>query len=248
MNKCLSLFFFVLIIVIEVAHAQQWTSGDSIKLQRMMNGPGEIKINPKTLKQIDFGSFGGTPQISDDEPGLKWSNDLPKPKENTPKIRLTLRPYQPNTPFNYDPIRKVKYKVRSNTWRQNTYSNLKKQTVYSNWAKKPTDAGPRETLEQIEASGLRYNPINERSTERASNRSVGNWNFTPGTTNLGKSKVYTHMNGAGIGGLDFNAVFRREFWDKSIGKRRSRTLEVLRHYGDSTTVDINVPVQIIGSD
>ena len=108
-------------------------------------------------------------------------------------------------------------------------------------AKKATDKGTRHSLEQIEATGLRYNPV----AERANNMAVGAWKFTPGSTNLGNSNVYTHLSGFGVGGLDFNAVFTREFWDKSIDKRRARTLEVLSQYGDSTTAHINQPIQII---
>lgn len=244
MNKRLGLYFLVSTITTVVTYAQHWTPTDSAKIQRIINSPGEVNINQKAVKLIDFGSFIGKPEISDDEPGLKWNVDLPKPKSDVNKLRLTLRPYKTNTPFNYDPIRKIKIKVGANTWRNNPYSTLTKQKTYSNWAKKPTDAGPRETLGQIEASGLRYNPI----AERVSNRATGAWNFTPGTTNQGTSKVYTNMSGFGIGGLDFNAVFRREFWDKSIEKRRSRTLEVLRQYGDSTTVNINVPLQVINKE
>lgn len=240
MNKRLNFFFFVSVVV-SVANAQQWTSNDSLRLQKILSAPEDIKINPNAVKSIDFGSFAGTPQIVDDEPGLKWNTELPKPISEKQKIILTLKPYKANTPFNYDPIRKVKIKVRAGTWRANPYTELSKQSIYANWAKKCTDKGTRTTLDQIEASGLRYNPIAERSA----NRATGAWTFTPGSTNLGNSKVYNNMSGFGVGGLDFNAITRREFWDKSIEKRRARTLEVLSLYGDSTTVDINTPIRKI---
>ena len=54
--------------------------------------------------------------------------------------------------------------------------------IPTNWAKHPFDAGPRETVEQIEATGLRY-----RVTERANNMAVGGWQGA---------------SGGGISGLD----------------------------------------------
>lgn len=41
------------------------------------------------------------------------------------------------------------------------------------------------------------------------------------------------------------AVFTKNFWDKKGKERRERTLEVLRAYGDSTTVLINRPIEQI---
>lgn len=41
------------------------------------------------------------------------------------------------------------------------------------------------------------------------------------------------------------AVFTKNFWDKKGRDRRERTLEVLRAYGDSTTVLINKPIEQI---
>ena len=41
------------------------------------------------------------------------------------------------------------------------------------------------------------------------------------------------------------AVFTKNFLDKKGKERRERTLEVLRTYGDSTTVLVNRPVEQI---
>ena len=41
------------------------------------------------------------------------------------------------------------------------------------------------------------------------------------------------------------AVFTKNFWDKKGRDRRERTLEVLRAYGDFTTVLINKPIEQI---
>ena len=69
-------------------------------------------------------------------------------------------------------------------------------------------------MEQIEATGLRY-----RVTERANNIAVGG---------------LQGANGGGTSGLDLITPFTREFWNFKGRKRRARTLEVLKAYGDST--------------
>ena len=56
--------------------------------------------------------------------------------------------------------------------------------------------------------------------------------------------VYNTLGGT-IGGLDLMAVFTKNFWDKKGRDRCERTLEVLRAYGDSTTVLINKPIEQI---
>ena len=43
-------------------------------------------------------------------------------------------------------------------------------------------------------------------------------------------------SGGGISGLDLMTPFTREFWNFKGRKRRARTLEVLKAYGDSITV------------
>lgn len=60
---------------------------------------------------------------------------------------------------------------------------------------------------------------------------------------LGKGGVY--ISGGAIGGLDLMAMFTRDFWSKKRLETRDRTLEVLRTYGDSTNVMINVPIEQI---
>ena len=60
---------------------------------------------------------------------------------------------------------------------------------------------------------------------------------------LGKGGVY--ISGGAIGGLDLMAMFTRDFWSKKRLETRDRTFEVLRTYGDSTNVMINVPIEQI---
>lgn len=109
-----------------------------------------------------------------------------------------------------------KIKVDKDTWRGDEFYALKILKLPTNWAKHPFDAGLRETVEQIEATGLRY-----RVTERANNMAVGGWQGA---------------GGGGISGLDLMMPFTREFWNFKGRKRRARTLEVLKAYGDSITV------------
>lgn len=124
---------------------------------------------------------------------------------------MTLRPYTTQTKYNWDPVYQKKIHVGKDTWRGDAFYELKRQVIYTNWAKHPLDAGPRETLEQIEATGLRY-----RVTERVNNRMVGSWQRSSSPT-----------------GLDFMKPFTRDFWNFKGRKRRARTLEVLKAYGDS---------------
>lgn len=106
--------------------------------------------------------------------------------------------------------------MNKDTWRGDEFYLLKILKIPTNWAKTPLDAGPRETLAQIEATGLRY-----RVTERANGMAVGSWQGT---------------GGSGISGLDLMTPLTRDFWNFKGRKRHARTLEVLRAYGDSITV------------
>lgn len=131
---------------------------------------------------------------------------LPKTKPN-----LTLFPYTGSTPFNWDPIYQRKIKVGKDTWRGNPLYGIEMFRDYSNWAKSPFDKGVRKSRDEIEFSGMRY-----VTTERANNMAVSSWKQTSAPS-----------------GLDMMKVFTRDFWDVKGRKRRARTLEVLKAYGDS---------------
>ncbi|MDL2212421.1 DUF4858 domain-containing protein [Bacteroides sp. OttesenSCG-928-E20] len=241
MDKRLNLFFFFCTATV-LLYAQQWTPKDSINLRRLLDGDGEIKLNTNALKDIDLGSFVGTPMMSTEKPGLKFDATLPT-IPNKRNLQLTLTPYTARTKFNYDPIYKRKIKVGPNTWRNDTLSYRYGMSIYSNWAKKPFDGGQRKSLDEIEASGLRYNPIGER----ANNMPVGAWTPTP--TQQGRSgRMTVSASGTTIGGLDLMKPFTREFWDKKGRERRERTLELLKSYGDSTTILINKEIKPIKKD
>ncbi len=70
-------------------------------------------------------------------------------------------------------------------------------------------------------SRLKQPVLRYRVTERANNMAVGGWQGA---------------SGGGISGLDLMTPFTREFWNFKGRKRRARTLEVLKAYGDSITL------------
>lgn len=207
-------------------YAQNWTPQDSLRLQQMLKAGGEVKLNPEVLKELETHGPLGAPKAAINKSWMNFDNTMPMmPKMPEKKVVLTLRPYTANTKYNWDPVYQKKIVVKENTWRDEPFLGVTGLFIYSNWAKKPFDAGPRETLEQIEATGLRY-----RMGERVNNMAVGRWEKAEG-------------NGSFSG--DFMLPFTREFWDFKGKKRRARTLEVLRAYGDSTTVLIKQPVKAI---
>ena len=204
--------------------AQNWTPQDSLKLQQLLKGNGEVKVNPDALKELERNILG-TPEVSVNKSWMDFDPTLPTSLQKEPKqeIKLTLRPYTANTKYNWDPVYQKKINVGKNTWRGDPYYELKTLFIYTNWAKTPLDIGPRESVEQIEATGQRY-----RVTERANNMAVGSWQG---------------VGGGGVGSLDLMTPFTREFWNFKGRRRRARTLEVLKAYGDSTTVLIKHPVK-----
>ncbi len=215
--KQIILFWGLLCAVAIPLYAQDWTPQDSLRLHQLLNGEGEVKLNPDVLKEIGVDNPLGTPKASMDKSWLDFDTSLPvMPRMPEKKVVLTLRPYTANTKYNWDPVYQKKINVNKNTWRGDPFYELTTRFIYSNWAKTPMDAGPRETVEQIEATGMRY-----RVTERANNMAVGSWQGAGG--------------GIGFTG-DFMAPFTKEFWNVKGRKRRARTLEVLRTYGDSITV------------
>ena len=204
--------------------AQNWTPQDSLKLQQLLKGNGEVKVNPDALKELERNILGA-PEVSVNKSWMDFDPTLPTSLQKEPKqeIKLTLRTYTANTKYNWDPVYQKKINVGKNTWRGDPYYELKTLFIYTNWAKTPLDIGPRESVEQIEATGQRY-----RVTERANNMAVGSWQG---------------VGGGGIGSLDLMTPFTREFWNFKGRRRRARTLEVLKAYGDSTTVLIKHPVK-----
>ncbi|WP_321330864.1 DUF4858 domain-containing protein [uncultured Bacteroides sp.] len=221
MTKRLALFVFLSLFYL-LAHAQ-WTKKDSISLQRLLKSDGEIKLNMDAVKQIHFDRILGTPMLVNEQPGLKLDESLPSALPGKKKIVLTLMPYTANTKYNYDPIYQRKIEVKVDTYKSNPFELLYSLTIPTNWAKKPLDGGYRKSLEEIEATGLRYNPL----AERANNVAVGAW-----------------VSASGPSGHDFMKPFTKDFWNVRGRKNRARTLDVLSHYGDSTTVLLHDPLPV----
>lgn len=192
--------------------AQNWTKADSLRLEQLLQTDGEIQLNLDLLKEAE--SPWGIPKSMESKPWLEVDETLPAVQGIHPqKVKLTLFPYTANTPYNWDPVRQCKINVDKNTWRNDPFYELKTMTVYSNWAKSPIDAGPRESLEQIEATGLRYQVLG-----RVANQSVMGWQAVK------RPSGYSLMPEKGA-------------WRVRARKRRARTLEVLRTYADSTRIE-----------
>ena len=192
-------------------YAQNWTKEDSLRLHRLLRQEGEIKLNPTALEELNR-AFG-SPQAVQEKPWLEVDETLPAVDGIRPrKIKMTLFPYTANTPYNWDPVRQRKIEVDENTWRGDRFYKLKTLTVYSNWAKSPLDAGPRESVEQIEATGLRYAPVGQ-----AGSHTVYGWSAAKGPSG-------------------YSLMPEKGFWKVKARKLRARTLEVLRAYADSTCI------------
>ena len=211
-------------MVVLPVYCQDWTPQDSLRLRKLLEGNGEIKINTNILDEMGKGEFLGSPKMSTDKSWIGFDVTMPTlPQEERQKIILTLRPYSASTRFDWDPVYQRKIRVNKDTWRNEPFREIYSITIPTNWAKRPLDAGPRNTLEQIEATGIRY-----RVTERVNGMATGRWQKAEG-------------EGAFSG--DLMAPFTKEFWDRKGRKRRARTLEVLKAYGDSTTVLVKEPVK-----
>lgn len=218
----------LLLICSNALFGQEWSHQDSLKLKKLLESEGEIKLNKEAVGKINFGNnIGGEPLMSLEKEWLKPDVTLPKVTNETETINrqqfLSLRPYNASTPCNWDPIYRKKIKMNADTWRGNPLYHLTKLRTYSNWGKRNIDPGVRHSLEQIESSGQRYNPL----AQRVNNQWVGAWQNNPVAS-----------------GLDFNAALDYRNWDFKTKRRTRRTIEVLQQYGDSTTVSIREPIII----
>lgn len=221
-----------------LVYAQEWTKEDSLRLRKLLDSDQELNLNQDAVRQIDFGSAVGTPRMSVEKKWMLPDESLPEalPK---PKVVLSLMPYKANTPYNWDPVFQKKIRMDKNTWRGDPHYEMRHQRSYSNWARNPMAGGVRKSLEEIRASGVRFRQMGERANGMMVNSVV----MDSPIPLFGGSGVY--INGGTVGGLDLMAVFTKNFWDKKGKERRERTLEVLRTYGDSTTVLINRPIEQI---
>ena len=114
------------------------------------------------VKSIDFeAQWGYSPDVGGeklDDARRIASEALPKPK-----VMLTLMPYKANTRYNWDPIYQKKIKIDKNTWRGDPFYEIRHQRSYSNWARNPMAKGMRKSLDEIQASGVRFRQLGERA-------------------------------------------------------------------------------------
>lgn len=229
MAKQLLLFFLACLPAVVVR--AQWTAKDSLNLQRMLGGKEEINLNMDAVKQIDFSKPMGAPRASKEVPGLRVDETLPNVL-NKKKVVLTLHPYNAHTKYNWDPVYQQKIKIDADTWRMDLTT-----IVPTNWAQTPMDKGIRGSLEEIRASGVRQHMLGER----ANGMMVTSYSMNPSNAiKLGKKGAT--LNGGTIGGLDLMTIFTKDFWNKKGRDTRERTLQVLKSYGDSTTILIPHPI------
>ena len=141
MRKYCTIIGLLLVVVLPVC-AQNWTPQDSLRLRRLLDGEGEIKLNPEVLKEMGVQEPLGKQQISMEKQWLDFNTTLPE-IPNTPKkkVVLTLRPYTATTKYNWDPVYQKKIKIDKDTWRGDPFYELKILRIYSDWAKSPLDKG-----------------------------------------------------------------------------------------------------------
>ncbi len=229
------------IIVLIVSFAALWARAqgiakDSLNLDRLLKVKEEPELNPEAIRQIDLGSGVGTPRISEEKNWMLPDETLPMalPKK---KVILTLRPYTANTRYDWDPVYQRKVRIDRDTWRADPLEKLYKYLFPTNKARTPMDGGIRRSWQDIRDSGIDFRTL----CERANGMMVSTTHM--GGIPIGRSGV--SVSGGCISGLDLMAVFTKDFWDRKGRERRARTLDVLRTYGDSTTVLINHPVEPI---
>ena len=124
----------VLFAFADKTSAQEWNKQDSLRLQEILNSDEELELNQQMIDAIDFGSGGiGPPMISTEKQWLMPDESLPVALPNKQpldkKVYLSLRPYTANTPYDYDPVRQKKIKVKKDTWRNDPFRNFKTQFI-----------------------------------------------------------------------------------------------------------------------
>lgn len=195
------------------AYAQEWTAEDSLRLKRLLENEEELKLNPKAVEAIDFGGVSvEAPHMSMNKPWLSFDTTLPQVGPKRPKLSLFLRPYSPDLIHDWETTFRF-YRDKLDFGQYNTLPETVTDTVEEGVSR------PRLFLRMM---ARRAQLMND------------------GRISIGKKGVYIE-NGT-IGGLDLMAMFTKDFWNRKDERNRLRTLEVLKYYGDSTTVWINHPV------
>lgn len=98
------LFLFSAVVLLK---AQNWTSQDSIHLQRFLNQETEMQLNTDALRELSE-LFQGVMKTSTEKRWMEYEVPSDEPEH---KIRLTLQPYSPTTPYNWDPVYRKKIDI-----------------------------------------------------------------------------------------------------------------------------------------
>lgn len=95
--------------------AQDRARQDSLRLQEMLHGEGELRLNPDALRDL----WESPQMMSADKPWMDFDNTLPMLPEGKPKqkVILTLHPYKPTTRYNWDPVLQKEINVDEDTWK-----------------------------------------------------------------------------------------------------------------------------------
>jgi hypothetical protein len=68
-------------------YAQNWTPQDSLRLNRLLKGEGEVKLNPEVLQELEMNNSLGTPKAVMDKSWMDFDNSLPvMPKAPEKKV------------------------------------------------------------------------------------------------------------------------------------------------------------------
>ena len=59
-------------------YAQNWTPQDSLRLNRLLKGEGEVKLNPEVLQELEMNNSLGTPKAVMDKSCLLYTSPSPR--------------------------------------------------------------------------------------------------------------------------------------------------------------------------
>lgn len=77
MRRYYTIIGLLLVVVLPVC-AQNWTPQDSLRLRRLLDGEGEIKLNPEVLKEMGVQEPLGKQQMSLENSGWISTQHFPK--------------------------------------------------------------------------------------------------------------------------------------------------------------------------
>ena len=85
------LFLGLLCAVAFPLYAQEWTPQDSLRLHRLLNGGGEVELNPDVLKEMGADAPSGSPKADVHKTWLDFNTALPV-MPRMPEKKVVLYP------------------------------------------------------------------------------------------------------------------------------------------------------------